>query len=286
MASGDAHDVSVGYTRGDEAAPAEPNVGVAGKGSAPSSAAPAARTAAVRYGAFISYSHAASAVVARGLQKWLQTYAKPWWRWRAVNVFRDETDLTAAPALWSRIADALDQSSHFILLASPKAAQSKWIKREVRYWLGDQNAGALDGADLDAPIANPKPERAATLLIALTSGDIGWDEKAGSTGDFDWSETNAVPAFSPDGKRIVTASGDGTARIWDVFPNTQSLVSAAKVAVPRCLTPSQRKAFFLSPEPPARCIEMEKWHYDTVVWNHWLADKRAGKHPRLPADAP
>ena len=110
-------------------------------------------TTAARYGAFISYSHAASAEVARGLQKWLQTYAKPWWRWRAINVFRDETDLTAAPALWSRIANALDQSSHFILLASPEAAQSKWIKREIRYWLGDQNAGALDGPDLDAPIA-------------------------------------------------------------------------------------------------------------------------------------
>lgn len=31
-----------------------------------------ARAATVRYGAFISYSHAASAEVARGLQKWLQ----------------------------------------------------------------------------------------------------------------------------------------------------------------------------------------------------------------------
>jgi len=41
-------------------------------------------TPTARYGAFISYSHAASAEVARGLQKWLQTYAKPWWRWRAV----------------------------------------------------------------------------------------------------------------------------------------------------------------------------------------------------------
>ena len=148
---------------------------------------------AARYGAFISYSHAASAEVARGLQKWLQTYAKPLWRWRAVNVFRDETDLTAAPALWSRIANALDQSSHFILLASPEAAQSKWIKREIRYWLGDQNAGAVGWPDLDAPIANPKPERVATLLIALTAGDISWDEKAGNAGDFDWSKTNAVP---------------------------------------------------------------------------------------------
>src|SRR5262245_56831818 len=146
-----------------------------------------------RYGAFISYSHAASAEVARGLQKWLQTYAKPWWRWRAINVFRDETDLTASPGLWSTIADALDHSSHFILLASPEVAQSKWIKREIRYWLGDQGAGALDGPDLDAPIANPKPERVATLLIALTAGGINWDDEAGSTGDFDWSKTNAVP---------------------------------------------------------------------------------------------
>ena len=148
-----------------------------------------------RYGALISYSHAASAEVARGLQKWLQTYAKPWWRWRAVNVFRDETDLTAAPALWSRIADALDESSHFILLASPNAAQSKWIKREIRYWLGDRNAGAWQSPDLDGPIPNPHPARIATLLIALTAGDISWDEKAqgARAGDFDWSKTNALP---------------------------------------------------------------------------------------------
>ena len=192
MASGDAHDVSDSNIRSNRAAAAQVNAGFAREGSA-SSTTLDARTATVRYGAFISYSHAASAEVARGLQKWLQIYAKPWWRWRAVNVFRDETNLTAAPALWSRIAEALDQSSHFILLASPEAAQSKWIKREIRYWLGDQGAGALDGHELDVPIANPKPERIATLLIALTDGDIAWDEKAGRVGDFDWSKTEAVP---------------------------------------------------------------------------------------------
>ena len=89
-------------------------------------------------------------------------------------------------------------------------------------------------------------------------------------------------AFNSDGKRIVTASNDGTARIWDILPDTQSLVSQAKAAVPRCLTPAQRKAFYLPPEPPPWYIEMEKWPYNTPAWKQWLSDARAGKMPPLP----
>ena len=84
------------------------------------------------------------------------------------------------------------------------------------------------------------------------------------------------------GKRIVTASEDKRARVWDVVPDTQALISTAKAAVPRCLTLAQRKGFFLPPEPPAWCIEMAKWPYDTPIWKQWLADKRAGKNPPLP----
>ncbi len=148
-----------------------------------------------RHGAFISYSHAASREVARGLHKWLQSYAKPWWRWRAVNVFRDETDLAAAPELWSKITAALDDSSHFILLASPEASRSKWCKREIRYWLGEENAGKVEGPDLDRPITEARPERARSLLLALTAGDIAWDENGGpcGKGDFDREKTTALP---------------------------------------------------------------------------------------------
>jgi hypothetical protein len=63
-----------------------------------------------------------------------------------------------------------------------------------------------------------------------------------------------------------TASHDKTARIWDVFPDTEAFVSAAKAAIPRCLTPAQRKAFFLPPEPPAWCIELAKWPYNAPEW--------------------
>jgi dipeptidyl aminopeptidase/acylaminoacyl peptidase len=92
-------------------------------------------------------------------------------------------------------------------------------------------------------------------------------------------------AFSPDGKRIVTASMDKTARLWEIFANTQELVSQAKAAVPRCLTSEQRKVFFLPPEPPQWCVELEKWPYHTEAWKQWLSDTRAGKSPPLP-DSP
>jgi hypothetical protein len=61
-------------------------------------------------------------------------------------------------------------------------------------------------------------------------------------------------------------------------------VQQAKAAVPRCLSPTQRKAFFRSPELLRGRIEMAKWPYKTAAWKQWLADKRAGKNPPLPAE--
>jgi hypothetical protein len=95
MASGDAYNVSDSHAHSDEVAATELNAGFARGGSSPASTTSAARIPTVRYGAFISYSYAASAEVARGLQKWLQTYAKPRWRWRAVNVFRERMEAMA-----------------------------------------------------------------------------------------------------------------------------------------------------------------------------------------------
>ena len=112
-----------------------------------------------------------------------------------------------------------------------------------------------------------------------------WDAETGKPISEPFTgHTNEVlsAAFSPDGKRIVTASRDGTARLWDIFANTQELVSRAKATIPRCLTPAQRRAFFLQPEPPLWCIEQEKWPYHIPEWQQWLSDTRAGKNPSVP----
>jgi WD40 repeat protein len=69
-------------------------------------------------------------------------------------------------------------------------------------------------------------------------------------------------AFAPDGGRILTASWDKTARLWEAFTRTQTLVDRVKVEAPRCLSPEQRRRFFLAPTPPSWCAEMHKWPYD------------------------
>ena len=122
------------------------------------------------YAAFISYSHAVDGRLAPALQGALHRFAKPWYRLRALRVFRDDASLSANPHLWSSIQEALDSARFFILLASPEAARSVWVQREVEYW------------------CRHKP--AANLLIALTDGVIAWDATAG---DFDWDRTTALP---------------------------------------------------------------------------------------------
>ena len=117
------------------------------------------RTGQVRFDGFISYSHTADELLAPRLQAALQTFAKPWWKRRAVRVFRDQSSLSANPHLWSSITAALDASDWFILLTSPEAAGSLWVDREVAYWREHKD-----------------PER---ILPVLTDGTLTWDDSTG-----------------------------------------------------------------------------------------------------------
>ncbi|WP_147450347.1 hypothetical protein [Corallococcus carmarthensis] len=63
-----------------------------------------------RHKAFISYSHAADGMLAPALQGALQQFARPYYALRAIDVFRNQTDLSATPHLWGSVQKALDAS--------------------------------------------------------------------------------------------------------------------------------------------------------------------------------
>lgn len=137
-----------------------------------SNAGSQAATGAPTYDAFISYSQRGDKAVARALRTVIQTIGKPWWKVRSLNIFLDATSLSAAPSLWQGIEEKLDRSRYLILLASPEAAASKWVDKEVSHFL------ATSGAD--------------RLLIALTGGELEWDDTAG---DFRQAATALPPSL-------------------------------------------------------------------------------------------
>jgi hypothetical protein len=125
----------------------------------------------MKFKAFISYSHAADGKLAPALQAGLQQFGKAWYQIRSMRVFRDEAVLSANPALWSSIERALEEAEYFLLVASPSAARSVWIEREIAWWLAHRAADRI--------------------LILITEGEVVWDQHMN---DFDWTRTNALPA--------------------------------------------------------------------------------------------
>lgn len=80
------------------------------------------------------YSTSPDAPLAIAVQRALHHLARPWYRMRALRVFRDQTSLAAGPDLGLSIAAAIRTSGHFILLASPESAASRWVRHEIEVW--------------------------------------------------------------------------------------------------------------------------------------------------------
>jgi hypothetical protein len=126
------------------------------------------------YDAFISYSHnARQLAISKAFQQAVQGFAKPFWKRRALHLFRDQTNLSADPDLWGNIEDALEQSRYLILIASPEAASSKWVAKEITWWLEHREADAI--------------------LIVLVVGSLRWAD-----GRFDEAGTTALPRLLHD----------------------------------------------------------------------------------------
>jgi hypothetical protein len=107
-----------------------------------------------------------------------------------------------------------------------------------------------------------------------------WDMATGKASATLVGHTDAVfaVAFSPYGTRVLTGSGDHTARLWPVFKSTQAFIDTVRTSVPRCLTPMQREAFHLGTPPPRWCYERDLWPFA----DHGLSYIEGGSPPYGP----
>lgn len=107
-----------------------------------------------KFAAFISYSHATDEDLGPLLQEGIEKFAKPWYRARTRRVFLDNSVLAAESDLTQAILDGLGQAENFLLLASPAAAESTWVDKEVAWWLENRDR--------------------AKLFVLVTDGEVEW----------------------------------------------------------------------------------------------------------------
>jgi WD40 repeat protein len=104
------------------------------------------------FDAFLSYSWKADGDTAPAIQSILQRFLCPWYRVRALRVFRDLSSLPAGGTVEGALCARLDRSRHLIVLASPEAPRSAGMELEARHWLAGTRRGEV--------------------LIIVTSGDF------------------------------------------------------------------------------------------------------------------
>ena len=117
---------------------------------------------------FLSYS--GDVTTAAALRDGVQSLARQWNRRRALRVFLDTNSLSVNEDLWAEISRRLDASRHFALLASPEAAASRWVNREIAYW-------------------SSLPDRPPVHLV-LMQGDLVWDAERR---EWDAQRSTALP---------------------------------------------------------------------------------------------
>lgn len=118
-----------------------------------------------RWDAFISYAHVDALEQMTALQRALERVAKPWFRRRALSVFRDTATMGASSSLQGSLNESLGQADWLVVALSPGAAQSHWVNEEVAWWL-----------------ANRSYER---ILFVHVAGHVAWDGQGHLTADTD-----------------------------------------------------------------------------------------------------
>ncbi|HEY2221356.1 WD40 repeat domain-containing protein [Actinomycetospora sp.] len=115
----------------------------------------------------MSYSHVDTEFSLQ-LQRQVERFGKPWYAPPPTRIFRDDASMSASSDLWRSITNGLERSEWLLLLASPAAAQSPWVREEIAWWLEHRSL--------------------ESVLLTITSGDICWDD-----GGFDPDRSSSIP---------------------------------------------------------------------------------------------
>jgi hypothetical protein len=136
---------------------------------------------ALKYWAFISYSHSDSAW-AEWLHRAIETYRVPTRLRRRGGaeafprslypVFRDRDELPSSADLGGKIQEALAQSRNLIVICSPQAAVSRWVDQEVRAYRALGGGDRILALIVDgAPNAAPGPGQLECFPPALRESE-------------------------------------------------------------------------------------------------------------------
>ena len=139
--------------------------------------------AKLRYRAYISYSHKDEAWAA-WLHRALESYRVP--RnlvskttsvgevpARVRPVFRDRDDLSSATDLEGTVKQALAESENLIVVCSPDAASSLWVKEEIRYFA---RLGRADRIFCIIVGGEPAADGSVSACFSSALAEIGLDE--------------------------------------------------------------------------------------------------------------
>ena len=119
------------------------------------------------YDAFLSYSWAADRQIAPIIQSVLQGFLRPWYKIRALNIFRDLSSLAANSSLEKALREKIDKSRHFIVLAPPEARGSDGMEFEAKYWFSRPRSGDILVVLTDGKYSNWPEIRDSALPATL-----------------------------------------------------------------------------------------------------------------------
>lgn len=138
----------------------------------------------IKYNAFISYNHNPRDIeVAKNLQAKLERYRVPKGLKTAKGVddiervFLDVGELGVAADLNDTIKDALDNTDHLIVIASPESRASQWCHKEVEHFLKTHTADQILTVLTDGEPIDVLPEEVMHQKVVSEDGTVTYVDR-------------------------------------------------------------------------------------------------------------